>query len=45
MVGAKLNYIMTKKYFLMVVYAINKFGNYITGYPIFVHIDHSSIRY
>jgi hypothetical protein len=27
------------------VYAINKFRHYITGYSVFVHTDHSAIRY
>jgi hypothetical protein len=34
-----------EKYFLIVVHSINKFCHYITGYPIFIHINHSSIRY
>ena len=27
------------------VYAINKFKHYITGYEVFTHTDHSSIKY
>jgi len=34
---------MTKKEFLVVVHAINKFRHYITG--VFVHTDHSAIRF
>jgi len=40
----ELNYTITEKEFL-VVHAINKFGQYITGYETFVHTDHSVIRY
>ena len=42
---AELNYTVTKKEFLAVVHAINKFRHYITGYEIFVHTDHSAIRF
>ena len=40
---AELNYTVTEKEFLAVVYSINKFHHYITGYEIFVHTDHSAI--
>ena len=39
----ELNYTVTKKEFLAVVHAINKFQHYITGYQVFVHIDHFAI--
>jgi hypothetical protein len=42
---AELNYTVTEKEFLAVIYAINKFWHYITGYPTFVHTDHAAIRY
>eukprot|EP00253_Pinus_taeda_P026227 PITA_26227 len=42
---AKLNYTVTEKEFLVVIYAINKFRHYITGYPTFVHTDHLAIKY
>lgn len=42
---AELNYTVTEKEFLVVIYAINKFWHYITGYPTFVHTDHTTIRY
>jgi len=45
LVGAEKNYITTEKEFLVVVYAINKFRHYITGYQVFVHTDHAAIRY
>jgi hypothetical protein len=41
----ELNYIVTRIKFLAVVYAINKFRHYITGYGVFIHIDHFAIRY
>ena len=42
---AKLNYTVTEKEFLAIVYSINKFRHYITGYPTFVHTDHYAIKY
>jgi hypothetical protein len=42
---AEKNYTVTEKDFLDVIYAINKFRHYIAGYSVFVHIDHSAIRY
>jgi hypothetical protein len=41
----ELNYKVTEREFLAVVYAINKFWHYITGYPTFIHTDHSKIKY
>jgi len=41
----ELNYVVTEKEFLVVVYAINKFRHYITDYKVFVHTDHSAIHY
>ena len=40
----KYNYTVTENKFLVVVYSINKFRHYITGYEVFIHTDHSSIR-
>jgi hypothetical protein len=45
MTPAKLNYTVIEKEFLVVIYAINKFIHYITGYSTFVHTDHSAIKY
>jgi hypothetical protein len=45
MTPLELNYIVTEKEFLAVVHAINKFRHYIIGYEIFIHTDHSTIRY
>ena len=42
---SELNYTVTEKEFLAVVYSINKFHHYITGYKVFVHTDHSTIRF
>jgi hypothetical protein len=42
---AELNYIVTEKEFLAVIHVINKFRHYITGYPVILYIDHSTIRY
>jgi hypothetical protein len=40
MAPAELNYTVTEREFLAVVYAINKFRHYIIRYPTFIHIDH-----
>jgi hypothetical protein len=45
MAPAELNYIVTEREFLAVVYAINKFRHYVTGYPTFIHTDHTTIKY
>jgi len=45
MTPAELNYTVTEKEFLAVIYAINKFRHYITGYSTFVHTDRSAIKY
>jgi hypothetical protein len=42
---AELNYTVTKNEFLSVIHAINKFHHYITGYPVILYIDHSTIKY
>ena len=42
---AELNYTVTEKEFLVVIYVVNKFKHYTTGYTTFVHTDDSSIRY
>ena len=43
--SAELNYTVTEKEFLVVIFAIDKFRHYITGYEVFVHTDHSTIKY
>ena len=43
--GVKFNYTIIEKELLVVIYALNKFRHYISGYEIFVHIDHSTIKY
>ena len=45
MAPAELNYTVIEKEFLAIVYSINKFRHYITGYPTFIHIGHSAIKY
>jgi hypothetical protein len=45
MTPAEVNYTVTEKELLAVIYAINKFRHYITGYCTFVHTDHSNIKY
>jgi hypothetical protein len=42
---AELNYTVTEKEFLEVVHVINKFRHYIAGYEVFVHTNHSAIRF
>jgi len=41
----ELNYTVTEKEFIVVVYIINKFNHYIIGYSMFVHTDHFFIKY
>eukprot|EP00253_Pinus_taeda_P025733 PITA_25733 len=41
----KLNYIVTKKEFIVVIHVANKFRHYITGYPVILYTDHSAIKY
>jgi hypothetical protein len=41
----EVNYIVSEKNLFLVVYAINKFIHYITSYEVFVHTDHSTIKF
>jgi hypothetical protein len=43
--GAKLNYGITKKELLVVVFAINKFRSYLVGAKVIVYIDHAALKY
>ena len=43
--GVEYNYTVTEKELLAIIYALNKFRHYVTRYQIFVHIDHSAIKY
>jgi hypothetical protein len=45
MAPAELNYTVTERELLAVVYAINKSRHYIAGYPTFIHNDHTTIKY
>jgi hypothetical protein len=42
---AELNYTVTEKEFLTMVYEINKYRHYITWYEVFIHTFHSTIMY
>jgi hypothetical protein len=41
----ELNYTVTEKKMLAVVHSMNKFHHCITGYEVFIHTDHSAIKY
>ncbi|KAL5563392.1 hypothetical protein UlMin_033139 [Ulmus minor] len=43
--GAQLNYTVTKKELLAVVFAFDKFRSYIVGTKVIVYTDHSAIKY
>ena len=45
MAPAELDYTVTEREFLAAVYAVNKFRDYVTGYPTFIHTDHTTIKY
>ena len=45
MTPGELNYTVTKKEFLYVIHAINKFRNCIIGYEVYVHTNTFSIKY
>ena len=40
-----MNYTVTEKEFLVVIHAVNKFRDYITGYLVILYTDHSAIKY
>eukprot|EP00253_Pinus_taeda_P017838 PITA_17838 len=42
---AEANYTVTEKEMLVVIHVVNKFRHYITGYQVFIHTDHSAIKY
>ena len=42
---SELKYTVTEKEFLVVIYVINKFRHYITGYQVLLYTDHSAITY
>ena len=43
--GAQLNYTVTEKELLAVVFAFDKFRSYLVGKKVIVYIDHSAIKY
>ena len=43
--STELNYTVTEKDFLAVIFAINNFRHYITGNDVFLHTNHSAIKY
>lgn len=45
MLSVELNYTITKKEFLAMVFDISKFKHYVIGYDVFMHTDHSDIKY
>ena len=40
-----MNYTVTEREMLAVIHAVNKLRHYITGYQVFIHTDHSTIKY
>jgi len=45
LIPTELNYTVTKKEILAIIHVVNKFRHYITSYEVFLHTDHSAIRY
>ena len=45
MSGPQLNYAITKKELLVVVFAIDKFRSYLVGAKVFVYTDHAALKY
>jgi hypothetical protein len=45
LIGPQLNYATTKKEFLVVVFAIEKFRSYLVGAKIIVYSDHAALKY
>ncbi|XP_070012959.1 uncharacterized protein [Nicotiana sylvestris] len=43
--GAQLNYTVTEKEMLVVVFAFDKFRSYLIGSKVIVYIDHAALRY
>ncbi|XP_070011155.1 uncharacterized protein [Nicotiana sylvestris] len=43
--GAQLNYTVTEKEMLVVVFAFNKFRSYLIGSKVIVYTDHAALRY
>jgi len=41
----EINYTVTKKYFLVIIHAVNEFQHYITRYLIILHTHHDAIKY
>ena len=42
--SAQVNYTTTEKEFLAVIFALDKFRSYLTGYKVIVHSDHAALR-
>ena len=45
LIAVELNYTITEKEYLAVIYVVNKFRHYTTGYPVTVQTDHSAFKY
>ena len=43
--GPQLNYATTKKEFIAIVFAIDKFRSYLVGAKVIVYIDHAALKY
>jgi hypothetical protein len=43
--GPQLNYAITKKELLAIVFAINKFRSYLVGAKVIIYTDHASLKY
>jgi hypothetical protein len=45
MTGSRLNYAITEKELLVVVFAIEKFRSYLVGTKVIVYTDHATLKY
>jgi hypothetical protein len=45
LIGAQLNYAITEKELLTVVFAIDKFRSYLVGAKVIIYTDHAALKY